>query len=175
MYIVNQAWGYATDLEQYSSRSRFYLFFVNFTCELWHGTCGKIMAIKDKYDKIIWSSFHVNWVGIIIRYDFLEIRLVSLGNVRANSQRPNFTIGQLSCKLGPIMIKYDFWEVSRVNLSNVWNNSSWGGTTDSWLHVAVPWMPWLKNYIMVQRRLSTRLGSNTFNTSLGQPQFETRL
>ena len=42
------------------------------------------------------------------------------------------------------------------------------GTKDSWLHVAVPWMPWLKNSIMAYERLSTSLGSKTLNnTSLG--------
>ena len=42
------------------------------------------------------------------------------------------------------------------------------GTKDSWLHVAVPWMPWLKISIMAYKRLSTSLGSKTLNnTSLG--------
>ena len=43
------------------------------------------------------------------------------------------------------------------------------GTKDSWLHVAVPWMPWLKNYIMAYKRPSTSLGSKTLNntSSLG--------
>ena len=38
------------------------------------------------------------------------------------------------------------------------------GTNDSWLHVAVPWMPWLKNSIVVYKRLSTDLGLKTLNT-----------
>ena len=45
---------------------------------------------------------------------------------------------------------------------------SWG-TKDSWLHVAVPWMSWLKNSIMAFKMLSTSLGSKTLNntSSLG--------
>ena len=41
------------------------------------------------------------------------------------------------------------------------------GTKDSWIHVAMPWIPWLQNYIMVYRRLPNRLSSKTLNTFLG--------
>ena len=53
-----------------------------------------------------------------------------------------------------------------------------GGTKDSWLHVAVPWMPWLKNSIMAYKRLSTSLGSKTVNNTssgLGEPKPKTQL
>ena len=49
-----------------------------------------------------------------------------------------------------------------VNQLNIAQNR---GTKDSWLHVAVPWMPWLKNYIMAYKRLSTSLGSKTLNNT----------
>ena len=42
------------------------------------------------------------------------------------------------------------------------------GTKDSWLHVAVPWMPWLKNSILVYRRFRFRF-KNFEQHSLGLP------
>ena len=60
----------------------------------------------------------------------------------------------------------------------LFNSQSWG-TKDSWLHVAVPWMPWLKNSIMAYKRLSTSLGSKTLNNTsssgLGEPKPKTQL
>ena len=54
------------------------------------------------------------------------------------------------------------------------------GTKDSWLHFAVPWIPWLiKNSIMAYKMLSTSLGSKTLNNTsslgVGEPKSKTQL
>ena len=65
-----------------------------------------------------------------------------------------------------IMYIINYWDsctCGMVSFHNIpLNQDSLWGTKDSWLHVDVPWMPWLKNYIMAYRRLSTHFGSKTF-------------
>ena len=66
------------------------------------------------------------------------------------------------------MILVFSWMIEVRVILNIVLDLQFRGTNDSWLHVAVPWMPCLNHSIMAYKRLSTSLGSKMLNnTSLG--------
>ena len=63
-----------------------------------------------------------------------------------------------------LLYRHDIQDLRSQHLQGLVSDDNWG-TRDSWPPVAVPWVPWLKNHIMVYRRQSIRLGLKFLNTS----------
>ena len=115
---------------------------------------------KHWLDLLMGIWFKMSWIVISNSSrisTFLWVFLDKSGLISAQKLSMGFRSGLLA-QCMDVMLCLPFFE-----------NSNFGGTKDSWLHVAVPWMPWLKNSIMAYKRLSTSLGSKTLNntSSLG--------